>query len=92
MTEKQYEEFHQLEEKILEMLEQAVNGREAPESECGKQIASLHKKWISMVWSNYSSKAHKGVAQIYLIDDHFQAYYDRNVEGCAQFLQNSIGH
>ena len=32
----------------------------------------------------------KGIAELYVLDDRFTAYYDRKVPGCAQFLRDAV--
>ena len=32
----------------------------------------------------------KGIAELYVLDDRFKAYYDRYVPGCAQFLRDAV--
>lgn len=90
MTEEEYQQFRTLEEEIINKLEQAVKKGEDPQKEEGKQLAKLHKQWISMVWSSYSAQAHKGVAKMYTMDERFKKYYDRKENGCAEFLQKAI--
>ena len=72
------------------MLEQAVLSQAAPEGDTGKRLVELHRQWLSYTWSSYSPAAHKGLAQIYVCDERFTAYYDRNVPGCALFLRDAI--
>ena len=90
MTPGQYEEWKQLEQEILTKLEQAVLSQASPDSDVGKHLALLHRQWLSYTWSNYSAAAHKGLAQMYVCDERFTAYYDRNVYGCAAFLRDAI--
>ncbi|MBP3486306.1 MAG: TipAS antibiotic-recognition domain-containing protein, partial [Oscillospiraceae bacterium] len=33
---------------------------------------------------------HKGIAELYVADPRFTAYYDRNVAGCARFLRDAV--
>lgn len=90
MTEEAYERFKELEEEILKKLAQAVKQTEKPEGNLSKEIVELHKEWLSMTWKNYSKKAHIGVAQMYVADERFVAYYDKEVSGCAEFLRDAI--
>ena len=90
MTEEQYAEWKQLEQEILTELEQAVLGQSTPGSEIGKELTQLHQQWLMYTWSNYSPAAHKGLAQMYICDERFTAYYDRKVPGCAAFLRDAI--
>ena len=38
----------------------------------------------------YQPNIHKGLGQMYVMDERFTAYYDKNVPGCAQFLRDAI--
>ncbi len=90
MSGEDYKAWTALETEILSALEQAVLDHAKPNSEIGKEITELHRKWLSYSWSSYSSAAHKSLAQMYVCDERFTAYYDRNVPGCAAFLRDAI--
>ncbi len=90
MTGEQYEQWKQLEQEIRTGLEQAVLNHDAPDGEMGKHLTALHRQWLSFTWSQYTPAAHKGLAQMYVCDERFTAYYDRNVPGCAAFLRDAI--
>lgn len=90
MTPDQYEEWKRLEQEIRTRLEQAVLNHDTPDSETGKHLVTLHRQWLSYTWNNYSPAAHKGLAQMYVCDERFTAYYDHNVPGCASFLRDAI--
>lgn len=90
MTNEQYEKWKRLEQEIRTELEQAVLGQATPDSAVGKQLTDLHRRWLSYTWSSYSPAAHKGLAQMYVCDERFTAYYDGNVPGCAAFLRDAI--
>lgn len=90
MTEEQWKRFKQLEEQILEKAENCVKNNVSLDSEAARELVGLHKEWLSMTWKQYSAQAHKGVAMMYVADERFKAYYDRKVEGCAQFLQGAV--
>ncbi|MBS6194288.1 MAG: MerR family transcriptional regulator [Clostridiales bacterium] len=90
MTEADYERFKDMEHEVLRQLEEAVKNGSSPESETGKRIVLLHKNWLGFTWKEYSANAHKGLAEMYLADERFQAYYDRNVAGCAKFLVEAV--
>lgn len=38
----------------------------------------------------YTPQTHKGIGAIYISDEHFQLYYDKEVPGCANFLHLAI--
>lgn len=90
MTEAQWVRFMELEKEILKRLEDAVRNRIATDSAEAQEIVKLHKEWLCMAWKQYSAEAHKGVAEMYVADERFMSYYDRNVEGCARFLREAV--
>ena len=90
MSPEAYAKWEKLDQEILSRLEAAVNAGEAPSGEEGKRIAQLHKQWLCCTWDKYTAQAHKGVAQMYTLDERFTQYYDRNVSGCAQFLRDAV--
>lgn len=92
MSQEEYEHFTALEQELQKYLENAVRKHLLPESEAGKKAAFLHKEWLSMTWTSYSPEAHIGLAQMYIADQRFTQYYDKNVAGCAEFLTAAIEH
>lgn len=90
LTEEQYTHMQELGEKINLLLEEAVKNHEYVEDEIGEQVALLHKEWLSYTWPTYSTQAHRGLVQMYVLDERFKAYYDKNVEGCAEFLKRAV--
>jgi len=89
MTEKEYEEVTGLESKVKDTLAEAFKTGD-PASELAQRAAELHKQWISYYWSEYSKEAHVGVAQMYVDDERFKAYYDDKQPGTAEFLRDAI--
>lgn len=90
LTEEEYQSMQEAGEEIQRLLEEAVKERLAPDSETGKQIAMLHKKWLSYTWPTYTREAHKGLTDMYVKDKRFTAYYDQSHKGCAQFLRDAV--
>ena len=75
MTKEQYEEVESLSQQVNESLAAAfVQGD--PTSELAQKACELHKRWLRFFWDNYSKEAHMGVAQMYVDDPRFAAYYD----------------
>ena len=89
MTKEQYEEFKKLEQEILDTLEEAYATND-PSGELGQKAANLHKKWLGYTWKEYSKEAHAGLAQMYVADERFTAYYDNKQPGLAAFLRDAI--
>ncbi len=90
MTETQWERFMALEKEILERLETGVKNGLTADSAEAKEIVTLHKEWLCMTWKQYNAEAHKGVAAMYIADERFTKYYDRNVKGCAKLLNEAV--
>jgi hypothetical protein len=89
MTEKAYAEVTHLEQLIKETLAQALVSGD-PSSELAQKTADLHRQWISYYWDFYSKEAHAGLADMYVADERFKAYYDRIGHGAAEFLKEAI--
>ncbi|OKL35716.1 MerR family transcriptional regulator [Domibacillus mangrovi] len=89
MTEEDYEAVTNLEKQVLETLAQAFENGD-PAGELGQKVAELHKKWLMYYWSEYSKEAHAGLAQMYVDDERFKAYYDEKQPGGAEFLRDAI--
>ena len=90
LTQEQYEAMQKLAEEILTGLQKAVEQKLDPAGEEGQRLAKLHKEWLSFTWSQYSKEAHLGLAQMYVDDERFTAYYDTKVKGCAAFLRDAV--
>ena len=89
LTEEQFAEMQRLAEEIIASLVKAV-GTEKPEGPEGQRIAELHRQWLSFTWPTYSKEAHANLAEMYVADERFTAYYDQHREGAAQFLRDAI--
>lgn len=89
MTQEEYDEMTNLANKILELLPEAVKTGD-PAGELGQKVADLHKQWISRCWGQYSKEAHAGLAQMYVDDERFTAYYDKEQPGSAEFLRDAV--
>ena len=89
LTAAQYEEAQKLAEQIKHLLKTAFE-QDDPSSELAQEVCVLHKKWLGFYWARYSKEMHLGLAQAYVDDPRFKAYYDDVAVGCAEFLRNSI--
>jgi hypothetical protein len=67
-------------------------GRAVPEGEEGKEIAALHRRWLTITGNRYDPARHRGIAELYVLDKRFTAYYDKQVPGCARFLRDTVIH
>lgn len=89
MSEEKYAEFSRLEQEVLDTLAKACETGD-PSGELAQKTAGLHKEWLSFTWPAYSKEAHAGLAQMYVDDERFAAYYDKACKGAAQFLRDAI--
>ena len=90
LTQAEYEEWKTLGEEILTVLTAAVQAGADPAGPEGQRIARLHRRWLSYSWEAYTPQAHAGLAELYVSDPRFTAYYDREVSGCAAFLRDAV--
>ncbi|MNW66245.1 HTH-type transcriptional activator TipA [compost metagenome] len=89
MTEEQYTALQQLEADMFASLEQAMEEGDSA-SELAQKAADLHRQWLSFYWDTYTKEAHAGVAQMYVDDERFTAYYDKVRPGMAKFLRDAV--
>jgi DNA-binding transcriptional MerR regulator len=89
MTQNQYDEVTRLANKVNETLKAAMETGD-PAGELAQKAADLHRQWLCFYWDTYSKEAHAGLAQMYVDDPRFTAYYDKEQPGTAQFLRDAI--
>lgn len=61
-----------------------------PAGELAQKACALHKAWLLQYWPSYSKEAHMAIAQTYVDDPRFTAYYDKISPGTAQFLRDAL--
>ena len=89
MTQEQHDEVTALAEKVTQTLAEAFKTGD-PAGEKAQTAADLHKQWLCYYWNEYSKEAHAGLAQMYVDDERFTAYYDKEQPGTAAFLRDAI--
>jgi Predicted transcriptional regulators len=89
MTKEQHEEIERLSEDIHATLAQAFETGD-PAGELAQKAADLHRRWLTFYWDQYTKEAHAGVAQMYVDDERFRAYYDKDQPGIAEFLRDAV--
>lgn len=90
LSQQQYDQWQQTAETLMAKLESAVKAGILPGSETGREIVQLHRAWLSYTWREYSPEAHRSLGEMYVADERFTAYYDKNVKGCAVLLRDAI--
>jgi DNA-binding transcriptional MerR regulator len=89
MTQEEYEEVTRLANDVSAALAEAFKNGD-PASDIAQKAADLHKQWLTYYWTDYSKEAHAGLAQMYVDDERFKAYYDTKQPGTAEFLRDAI--
>ena len=92
LTLEQYREWTNLGQEIQDRLEAAVQAGLQPESQEGKEICTLHRRWITITGNRYDPVKHRGIAELYVMDARFTANYDKHLPGCARFLRDAIAY
>lgn len=90
MSAAQYETWTALDTELRHRLEIAVEGGLSPAGEEGKAVCELHRRWLAMTDKTLTSAKQKGIAELYVLDERFAAYYDRKAPGCARFLRDAV--
>ena len=89
MSEEKYANTVKLAEEIMDTLKEAMKTGD-PAGELAQKAASLHKQWLMNYWDSYSKEAHAGLADMYVADERFKAYYDKDQPGTAEFLRDAV--
>lgn len=89
MTKEQYAEMERLGEEVLHVLHEAFLTKD-PAGELAQKAADLHRQWLGFTWASYSKEAHASLAQMYVEDERFTAFYDKKQPGTAAFLRDAI--
>jgi DNA-binding transcriptional MerR regulator len=89
MSQGEFEQANRLAEEIHSALAEAMKTGD-PSSERAQKAAQLHKEWLMYYWPQYSKEGHTGIADMYVTDERFKAYYDKDQKGSAEFLRDAI--
>ncbi|MFD2046548.1 MerR family transcriptional regulator [Ornithinibacillus salinisoli] len=89
MSQEDYQAMTKLGEEIFVLLEKAYETGD-PASDLAQELAAKHKAWLMYSWPTYSKEAHAGLAEMYVADERFAAYYDKVVKGGTEFLRDAI--
>lgn len=90
MSEKDYAAWQELDAEIRDALVAAVQDGTDPVGPEGERVYNLHRRWLYYTWPSYTTEAHKALAESYVTDKRFTAYYDRAVSGCVVWLRDAV--
>ena len=88
----QFQEYERLGQEILDKLSAAVAAGADPAGSAGQEAADLHRRWLTIMGDKYDARRHREIAELYVQDERFTAYYDRERPGCARFLRDAVAH
>lgn len=91
LSEEQWQKQQLLAEQILAELK-TLTPQNDPASPQAQALCDLHRQWLQIFWADgsYSPQAHLGLAEGYLVDQRFVAYYDQAAPGATQFLRDAL--
>lgn len=89
MTEEQHAYIEKLSNDMNAALKEAYAIGD-PAGELAQKAIDMHRQWLTFYWDNYSKEAHAGVAQMYVDDERFTAYYDKIQPGLAVFIRDAV--
>lgn len=89
MSQADYAKMQELEVEMRKVLAEAMTSGD-PAGPLAQKAAALHKEWLTMAWGQYNKEAHAGLTQLYVDDERFTAYYDREQPGTAAFLRDAV--
>jgi DNA-binding transcriptional MerR regulator len=89
MSQEEYDKVTRLEKEVKDTLLEAYKTGD-PASELAQKAADLHRQWLCFFWNSYTKEAHAGLAQMYVDDERFTAYYDEKQPGLTKFLRDAI--
>ncbi|MCB2293200.1 MerR family transcriptional regulator [Clostridium algoriphilum] len=89
MTKIQVEEATRLSAEIIDLLNEAFKTGD-PAGVLAQKAADMHRLWLCIYWDKYTKEAHASIAQMYVDDERFTAYYDEKQPGIAKFLRDAV--
>lgn len=92
MSEAEWNDAEALGATILERLREAAAAGD-PHSDAARELCALHARWLQMHWGEgmYTPAAHAALAEGYVADPRFTAYYDNAAgEGATAFLRDAL--
>lgn len=89
MSKGDYDAMTILGEQVQDALAEAFKEGD-PAGPLAQKAADLHRQWLTCCWGEYNKEAHANLAQMYVEDERFAAYYDKDKPGAAVFLRDAI--
>ncbi len=88
MSKETFDEMNNLGNQIILKLQMIK--KEPGNEQLKKEVAQLHKAWITMAWGSYQREIHLNVVTMYVEDERFKKYYDKHGDGLAKNLKDAV--
>lgn len=85
-----FQGWQELDQRLRKGLCDAVRGGKDPAGAEGEMLARLHREWLTILMPDCDDARQRGIAELYVMDERFTAYYDGETSGCAQFLRDAV--
>lgn len=85
-----FRRWQALDRELRDGLTAVVRAGEDPAGPEGKRLSRLHREWLAILMPDCDDARQAGIARLYVADERFAAYYDREVFGCARFLRDAV--
>ncbi len=69
---------------------QAAVAQGDPSGALAQKACDLHRRWLTGYYPAYTKEYHRGLAELYVCDERFKAFYEKLAEGCAEFFHDAI--
>ena len=89
LSKEQYDDGERLRLAYEETLKSAYATTD-PAGKLAQTACDLHRQWLCVFNPNYSKEYHKGLGEMYVVDERFKAYYEKIIPGCTEFLRDAI--
>lgn len=91
MSQREWEQTQKDEEEYKAALRRAVQAGD-PAGGDAREAVRLHAAWLAHYWPEgaVTPEAHTGMAEMYVQDERFAAYYEQVAPGCAAFLAEAV--
>lgn len=91
MSQQEWAQTQKDEEEYKAALRRAVETGD-PTCEDAREAVRFHAAWLAHYWPQgaVTPKAHIGMAEMYVQDERFAAYYEQVAPGCAAFLAEAV--
>lgn len=90
LSESEFNQMTETEENLCESLIKVIESSDL-ESDEALIVYEKHKEWLSFSWEKYTKEAHAGLAEMYVADERFTAYYDDKCgKGATEILSAII--